>query len=94
MRETLKKLLGGWLESWRNRGARRLGMLDDLSDTQLRDIGFLRRGERSYRNLREPPSLNELFPKTGGMPAGEKRKVKAGPTQPLRRKTKQRHIDA
>ncbi|GLS33393.1 hypothetical protein SAMN04488498_10557 [Mesorhizobium albiziae] len=56
--------------------------LDGFGDGQLGDIAVSRETEHRYSRLREPRELGTLFPKPGGMPAGD---IEFGPTEPRRR---------
>lgn len=98
MHKILKTLVGGWaraLRAARRLRTRRFGdaALRHFNDAQLRDIGLRRHGEDAYRPLADPPTLQELFPNAGGIPAGETRKSRSGPTRP-RREQKRRDVDA
>ena len=77
----------------RNRGQRGASALDNLNDSQLRDIGFFRQSEHRYRNLREPPTLDDLFPKPGGT-ANEKHDCRSHPTRPRHRGPTKQRADA
>lgn len=67
--------------------------LEDLNDSQLRDIGFFRQNEHTYRKLREPMTLGDLFPKPGGT-ANEKQVSRSNPIRPRHRGSTKKRADA
>jgi hypothetical protein len=85
-------LLREFFGIFRSRGRTGSATLDDLNDSQLRDIGLLRDSEHTYRKLREPLTLEVLFPKAGGIPASEEHDFQSGP--PRHRGTTKRRADA
>lgn len=72
------RILREFFGIFRNRGQRNAS-LEDLNDTQLHDIGYVRLSEHRYRKVQEPLTLDVLFPKAGGTPAGRDHDL---PTRP------------
>ncbi|MET0576916.1 MAG: hypothetical protein ABWZ83_13790 [Mesorhizobium sp.] len=99
MRAAFKKLARTLLNprSWKTAVGRgharrfRAAGLDGLGDDQLGDIAISRQTEHRYRRLREPRELTTLFPKPGGLPAGD---IEFGPTEPRRREPVKQRVEA
>ena len=72
------RVLTEFFSIFRSRG-RRDASLEDLNDSQLHDIGYVRLSEHRYRKVQEPLTLDVLFPKAGGTPAHKEHDL---PTRP------------